>query len=141
MGLVVVSIMKRRAEISAFDRPRATCSSTSYSRGVSVSRAGPRADDRASGTSANRPITRRVIKSASSPSPAATVRMPSTSCSGALLSVGVFWLGVFSVAIAGAAWLLAMEARRHRNHPAATTAALAVAALTVLLSIVVVIAS
>ena len=58
-----------------------------------------------------------------------------------LLAVGVFWLGVFSVAIAGAAWLLAMEARRRRSHPAAATAALAVAALTVLLSIVVVIAS
>ena len=58
-----------------------------------------------------------------------------------LLAVGVFWLGVFSVAISGAAWLLAMEARRLQNQPAAATAALAIAAITVLLSIVVVIAS
>ena len=58
-----------------------------------------------------------------------------------LLTIGVFWLGIFSVAIAGCATLVAMEARRRRNGSRAATAALAVSALTVVLSILVAIVS
>ncbi len=71
----------------------------------------------------------------------ATGRLALVVAAAGLLAVGVFWLGVFSVAIAGAAGLLAVEARRRRNQPRAATAALALAALTVLLSVLVVIAS
>jgi hypothetical protein len=58
-----------------------------------------------------------------------------------LLTIGVFWLGIFSVAIAGCATLIAMEARRRGNGNRAATAALAVSALTIVLSVVVAIVS
>lgn len=58
-----------------------------------------------------------------------------------LLTIGVFWLGVFSVAIAGCATLVALEARRRGNGARSATAALGISAVTVVLSIVVAIAS
>ena len=58
-----------------------------------------------------------------------------------LLSVAGFAVGIFSVVLAGAAALLAREARTRASHTAAATAALAIAAVTVLLSVVIAIAA
>lgn len=84
-------------------------------------------------------ITRRQITSDTGARPSGRVALVLSIVG--LLAIGVFWLGVFSVAIAGCATLIAMEARRRRNGTRAATAALAVSALTVLLSVVVAIAS
>ena len=53
-----------------------------------------------------------------------------------LVSVALFWLGLFSVVFAGGATLLALETRRRRPSPAAT-GALVLAAVTVALSVLI----
>ena len=57
-----------------------------------------------------------------------------------LVSVALFWLGLFSVVLAGGAALVALETRSAGRSRTAT-AALVVAAITVVLSVVVAIAS
>jgi cbb3-type cytochrome oxidase subunit 3 len=84
-------------------------------------------------------VTRRQITSDDASKPSGRVAL-GVAVAG-LLSIGVFWLGVFSIAIAGGAILIAMEARRRGNAPRAATAALAVSAVTVGLSILVAVAS
>src|SRR6478752_6127015 len=49
----------------------------------------------------------------------------------ALISVLAFFLGIFSVALAGAAMMIALEARRRVSSPRAATAALVISAITV----------
>jgi len=59
----------------------------------------------------------------------------------ALISVLAFFLGIFSVALAGAAMMIALEARRRASAPRAATAALVISAITVVLSVFVAVAS
>jgi hypothetical protein len=59
----------------------------------------------------------------------------------ALISVLAFFLGIFSVALAGAAMMIALEARRRVSSPRAATAAIVIPAITVVLSVFVAVAS
>jgi len=59
----------------------------------------------------------------------------------ALISVLAFFLGIFSVALAGAAMMIAIEARRRVSSPTAATAAIVISAITVVLSVVVAVVS
>jgi hypothetical protein len=52
-----------------------------------------------------------------------------------------FFLGIFSVALAGAGMMIALEARRRVSSPRAATAALVISAITVVLSVFVAVAS
>jgi hypothetical protein len=58
-----------------------------------------------------------------------------------LASVLAFIIGIFSVALAGAALMIALEARRRRSAPRAATAAIAISAVTVVLSILIAVVS
>lgn len=58
-----------------------------------------------------------------------------------LVSVLAFIIGIFSVALAGAALMIALEARRRRSSPRAATAAIAISAVTVVLSILIAVVS
>lgn len=59
----------------------------------------------------------------------------------ALLSVLAFFIGIFSVALAGAALMIALEARRRRSAPRAATAAIVISAITVVLSVLIAVVS
>lgn len=58
-----------------------------------------------------------------------------------LVSTFAFFLGIFSVAVAGAALMLALEARRSGSAPTAAASALIISAVTVALSVVIAIVS
>ena len=79
--LTVVSLTTSSAAISALESPRATSRKTSSSRGGELVEPGGGAALGGRGV-ANSSISRRVIEGASSASPAATMWMPATSCSG-----------------------------------------------------------
>jgi hypothetical protein len=83
-------------------------------------------------------LTRRAItRSTSAPSGRAALVLAIV----ALVSVMAFFLGIFSVALAGASIMLALDARRRRSAATAATAALVVAAVTVVLSVLIAIVS
>ena len=75
----VVSLMKSSCPISAFDRPRATSRKTSRSRAL---RSSSSLGGVGRGRRMNRSITRFVTVGERSASPAATVRIAASSCSG-----------------------------------------------------------
>jgi len=58
-----------------------------------------------------------------------------------LVSVLAFFLGIFSVALAGAALMVALEARRRHSSSRAAAAAIVVAAVTVILSVLIAVVS
>jgi uncharacterized membrane-anchored protein len=58
-----------------------------------------------------------------------------------LASVLAFFLGIFSVALAGAAMMIALEARQRRSSPRAATAAIVISVVTIALSVLIAIVS
>lgn len=83
-------------------------------------------------------LTRRAISgSASAPSGRAALVLAVVG----LVSVLAFFLGIFGVALAGAAIMIALDARERRAAPTAATAALVIAGLAVLLSVLIAIVS
>ncbi len=83
-------------------------------------------------------LTRRAVsRSDSAPSGRAALILAVV----ALVSVLAFVIGIFSVALAGAALMIGLEARRRHSSPRAATAGIAIAAIAVVLSVLIAIVS